>query len=78
MDNKRVDALNQSRNIRLLALKEIFEEDTDAEHSITMKQILNRLLDYGVTAERRTVYEDIHIRLYKYSTQPHRITICLG
>ena len=27
MDNKRVDALNQSRNIRLLALKEIFEED---------------------------------------------------
>ena len=61
MDNKRVDALNQSRNIRLLALKEIFEEDTDAEHSITMKQLLNRLLDYGVTAERRTVYEDIHI-----------------
>ena len=29
MDNKRVDALNQSRNIRLLALKEIFEEDTE-------------------------------------------------
>ena len=29
MDNKRVDALNQSRNIRLLALKQTFEEDTE-------------------------------------------------
>ena len=29
MDNKRVDALNQSRNIRLLAPKQTFEEDTE-------------------------------------------------
>ena len=62
MDKKRVDALNQSRNIRLLALKEIFEEDTDAEHSITREGLREKLKEYGITSERRTIYEDIHVR----------------
>ena len=56
MDTKKVDAFNKSRNIRLLALKEIFEEHTDAEHSITMEGLREKLKEYGITSERRTNY----------------------
>lgn len=52
---------NQSRNRRLLCLKKIFEEETDAEHSISMPEILRHLRAYGVDADRRTVYEDIRV-----------------
>lgn len=52
---------NQSRNMRLLRLKKIFEEETDAEHGISMPEILRHLRDYGIDADRRTIYEDIRV-----------------
>lgn len=55
------NASNQSRNRRLLSLKKVFEEHTDADHGITMVQILEHLKAYGVQANRSTVYEDIHL-----------------
>ena len=67
MDTKKFDAFNKSRNIRLLALKEIFEEDTDAEHSITMEGLRKRLKEYDIISERRTIYEDIHVLQHVYN-----------
>ena len=55
------DVSNQSRNRRLLVLKEIFEEETDAEHGIAMKEIMSKLREYNIVAERRTIYEDIRV-----------------
>jgi len=52
---------NQSRNRRLLCLKKIFEEETDAEHSISMPEILRHLRAFDIDADRRTVYEDIRV-----------------
>lgn len=52
---------NQSRNMRLLRLKKIFEEETDVEHGISMPEILRHLRDYGIDADRRTIYEDIRV-----------------
>ena len=56
-----LDVSNQSRNRRLLVLKEIFEEETDAEHGIAMKEIMSRLREYNIVAERRTIYDDIRV-----------------
>jgi len=40
-------------------------EPRAAEHSISMKEILNALEDYGITAERKSIYSDIEtLRLY--------------
>ena len=61
MATKSGDINNQSRNRRLLALKEIFEEHTDAEHGITMAEIRKHLSAYSVEADRRTIYEDIDL-----------------
>lgn len=52
---------HQSRNLRLLCLRKIFLEETDAEHSITMPEILQYLRAYSIDADRRTIYEDIRV-----------------
>ena len=52
---------NESRNKRLLCLKKIFEEETDAEHGLSMPEILKHLHAYGIDADRRTIYEDVRV-----------------
>lgn len=61
MANKNGDISNQSRNMRLLRLRKIFMEETDAEHGITMPEILRHLRAYSIEADRRTIYEDIRV-----------------
>lgn len=61
MANKSGDISNQSRNMRLLRLRKIFIEETDAEHGITMPEILRHLRAYSIEADRRTIYEDIRV-----------------
>ena len=51
MATKSGDVSNQSRNRRLLALKQIFEDYTDAEHGITMAEIQKHLSAYSVEAD---------------------------
>ncbi|MEE8704934.1 MAG: WYL domain-containing protein [Olsenella sp.] len=51
---------NGSRSkLKILYLLRIFQEETDAEHGLTMPQIIDRLADYGISAERKSVYSDI-------------------
>ena len=61
MANKSGDISNQSRNMRLLRLRKIFMDETDAEHGITMPEILRHLRAYSIEADRRTIYEDIRV-----------------
>ena len=61
MANKSGDISNQSRNMRLLRLRNIFMDETDAEHGITMPEILRHLRAYSIEADRRTIYEDIRV-----------------
>lgn len=44
---------------KILYLLKILQEETDAEHGLTMTQIIKRLDDYGIPAERKSVYDDI-------------------
>ena len=44
---------------KLLILKELLENETDDNHSLTVAQIISRLESMGLKAERKTVYDDI-------------------
>lgn len=45
--------------MKLFALKEILEQETDANHGITMKRILELLDARGIKAERKSIYDDL-------------------
>lgn len=52
-------AYNSKSKLKLLYLQKILQEETDAEHGLTMSQIIARLAEYGVSAERKSIYDDI-------------------
>lgn len=51
--------IDQGNKLKMLYLKELFEERTDAEHEITIKDMQAHLDGYGISADRRTLYQDI-------------------
>jgi hypothetical protein len=43
----------------------ILLDKTDEDHSITMSEILENLQNYGISAKRKSIYDDIEsLRLY--------------
>ena len=52
--------VNKQR-LKLLYLMQIFSEDTDDEHMLTLSQIIGKLNAYGVEVERKTLYQDFEI-----------------
>ena len=48
-----------TRKFRMLRVKQILEQETDAAHSITMTRLLE-LLNEDVDSDRRTLYEDVN------------------
>lgn len=54
-----------NQKLKLLFLMKILLERTDETHSITMPEIIEALAAYGVSAERKSIYNDIeNLRLY--------------
>lgn len=51
--------IDQGNKLKMLYLKELFEERTDTEHEITIKDMQAHLDGYGISADRRTLYQDI-------------------
>lgn len=58
---KRDESMARSSNqkLKLLYMIEILKEYTDEEHAITTSELINRLEQYGIKAERKTIYSDI-------------------
>lgn len=52
---------SQNQKMKLLYLMRIFSEQTDEQHALTMAQIIERLADMSVSAERKSVYDDIEL-----------------
>lgn len=52
-------AYNSKAKIKVLYLLKIFQEETDAGHGLSMARIIERLAEYGVPAERKSIYDDI-------------------
>lgn len=50
-----------TKKLKLLYLIRILYEKTDEDHSITMEEILDSLLSYGIEAERKSIYSDIEL-----------------
>lgn len=53
------------QKIKVLYLKDIFEQKTDEEHPLSINQIIDELAKYGIEAERKSLYRDI-VTLQEY------------
>lgn len=49
----------ENRKSRIVYVAKILFEETDADHGITMPELLQRLADYGISSERKAVYRDL-------------------
>ena len=58
-------AKNSGQKLKLLYIIKILEEYTDENHPITTKELIDKLALYDVTAERKSIYDDI-ARLQDY------------
>ncbi|MEG0875488.1 MAG: transcriptional regulator [Clostridiales bacterium] len=58
-------AKSSNQKLKLLYIMKILLEKTDDTHMITMAEITDELNSYGVTAERKSIYDDIEaLKLY--------------
>lgn len=49
----------QSNKLKILFLMKILLEKTDNDHSLTMPEIIEKLGEYDITAERKSIYADM-------------------
>ena len=56
---------NDNQKLRILYIKQLLEEKTDADHGLSVGQINDALETLDVSADRKTVYDDLQ-RLEKY------------
>ena len=52
-------AKQPNQKLKLLYLLKILTENTDEEHALTMSQLIEILAGFGVSAERKSVYDDL-------------------
>lgn len=58
-------AKGNNQKLKIIYLMNILLEKTDEAHSITMPEIIAELENYGISAERKSVYSDIeNLRLF--------------
>lgn len=46
---------------KLLYIQKILMEKTDENHGLTISEIIEQLAAYGINAERKSIYDDLHI-----------------
>lgn len=54
-------AKESNQKAKLLYLIKIFEEKTDQEHPITINELISLLANFGISAERKSLYRDIEL-----------------
>lgn len=52
-------AKTANQKIKLLVLLQILEQQTDEEHPLTGQQLIAALAQRGISAERKTIYDDV-------------------
>ncbi len=58
-------AKGNNQKLKIIYLMKILLKKTDETHSITMQEIITALESYGVSAERKSIYNDIeNLRLF--------------
>ena len=62
-----------NQKLKLLYLKRILLERTDADHAMTLAEISAELAKYDISAERKSLYDDIEmLKLYGIDVQVKR------
>ena len=74
-------ARSQGQKLKILYLLKILTEETDESHPLTLAEIAERLADYGVAAERKSLYDDLEaLRTFGYDIiavkSSHRLLPC--
>jgi len=54
-------ARSEKQKLKLLYIVKILMQNTDENHYLSMQELLSQLESYGVLAERKSVYSDIHL-----------------
>ncbi len=58
-------AKSQNQKLKLLYIRDFLLEKTDESHVVTVNDIISHLDAYGISAERKSIYDDIEtLRLY--------------
>ena len=52
-------AKSMGQKLKILYLMRILQTQTDETHHLTVNELISKLSEYGVTAERKTIYDDI-------------------
>jgi predicted DNA-binding transcriptional regulator YafY len=52
-------AKQQNQKLKIPYIAKMLMQETDDEHGLTMAQIIDRLADHGIAAERKSIYGDI-------------------
>ena len=52
-------AKKSNQKLKLMVLRDILEQETDEEHALSLKQIIEMLDAQGIPAERKSLYEDL-------------------
>ena len=48
-----------NQKLKILYLMKLLQEKTDREHPVSVKDIIQTMEAYGISVERKTVYDDI-------------------
>ena len=51
-------AKRENQKLKLFRILEMLMRESDDEHGLTMAQIISRLEEYGIAAERKSIYDD--------------------
>lgn len=54
-------AKSKFQKLKLLYIKDFFEENSDSEHGVTVAEIIDFLDSVGIEAERKSIYDDISL-----------------
>ena len=54
-------AKQSNQKAKLLYLQKFLTEETDAQHGITIAELVDRLAEAGIAAERKSLYDDIEV-----------------
>lgn len=66
-------ARQPNQKLKLLYLSRIMRERTDAAHGLTLTEMMAALQEYGITSERKSLYDDIeNLKVYGYDIRTTR------
>ncbi len=68
-------AKREHQKLKLLYLIKILSEETDDRHALTVQELIDRLKDYEISAERKAIYRDLEeLKIFGYDIISEQIS----